>query len=58
VPLWVSGDRNRGPKRRHEITWLDIISSAMKVIPRASFVQIVITKRKKNTLKILEKATR
>lgn len=47
VPLWVSGDRKRCSKCRREISWLDIVSSALEQVhSREMIAQVILGEQK------------
>lgn len=46
-PLWVSGDRKRCPKCRRELSWLDIVSSALdRVHDREMVARVILGEQK------------
>jgi hypothetical protein len=47
APLWVSGDRKRCTKCRHEMSWLDIVSSALgEVHSREMIARVILGEQK------------
>lgn len=42
APLWVSGDSRHCPKCKREVSWLDIVSSAVAAVHEAGLIVAVI----------------